>query len=81
MSRRRLLREGGFAPASSVVSPLDLDNPYCVFCWREAGHGWLHVQTQSLVCTTCLRDPDADDGAVGRRASVRLSELQDATVW
>jgi hypothetical protein len=39
---------------------------------RDVGHGWPHVATQSLVCTTCLKDPDAEDGAAGRRAHVRL---------
>ena len=77
----RLLREGGFTPASAVVSQLDLDNTYCAFCWRDAASGWLHVASQRLVCTGCLRDPDADDGAAGRRASARLSELENVMVW
>ena len=68
----RLLREGGFAPASSVVSRLDLHNTYCAFCWHDAASGWLHVASQSLVCTWCLRDPDADDGAVGRSERASL---------
>lgn len=77
----RLLRGGGFTPASSVVSALELDSRYCVFYWRDAEHGWLHIASRSLVYTWCLRDPDADDGAAGHRASVRLSELEDVWVY
>ena len=79
--RSRLLRGGGFVPASSVVSQLDIADPYCSFCWRDVGHGWLHVATQSLVCTTCLKDPDADDGAARGRAHIRLTELANVMVW
>ena len=73
------MREGGFVPATSVVSALDVD-PYCAFCFSE-DPAWLHVTSQRLFCTQCLPDPDADDGAAGRQASVRLRKLDDAMIW
>lgn len=77
----KLLREGGFAPVSALLTPLDLDSPYCAFCFRTAEFGWIHVTSQQLVCVECLNDPDAEDGTAGRRAQVRLRELEDVKIW
>ena len=78
----RVARAGGFVPASAVVTPLDLADTYCAFSFRDAEHGWLHFATQRLVCTGCLRDPDADRGEVGRRAAERVAALEDeVAIW
>jgi hypothetical protein len=48
------MRSGGFAPAHALV--IDLEDTYCLFCSRDARRGWIHIASQHLVCTECMRD-------------------------
>jgi hypothetical protein len=74
------MRSGGFAPAHALV--IDLEDTYCLFCSRDARRGWIHIASQHLVCTECMRDPDADEGAVGMRTSERVMAVESRpAIW
>jgi hypothetical protein len=60
MARRRhgtaLATPGGFSRGNFGSAP-------CALCgvWCTLGNGWLHVQTSSVVCPTCMLDPWAEE--------------------
>jgi hypothetical protein len=74
MTRRGLLRAGGFALATALASGFEESDRSCAFCLRYVEFGWVHVTTSSFVCAACLPDPSAGDGAAGHRAAKRLIE-------
>jgi hypothetical protein len=74
----KLVRSGGFAPAQALV--VEYDDTFCCLCDRDAMRGWVHISSQLLVCTECMSDPEANDGAVGVRTSERVKAMADAPI-
>jgi hypothetical protein len=82
--RSKLSYPGGFVPLAAVASRLDDLDPSCVFCFSIGDErSWLHLSSNRVVCSRCLKDPyaghdddaESHEGDEGRQAAERLIAL------
>ena len=67
----RLLRAGGFSPASAIPGDPADAGLTCASCGTSLGLAWVHITSMQLVCRDCL--PNPNHGGTGQRMAKQIT--------